>query len=351
MKKIFLGFSLLIISCSTRFLVNEGEGGDELEKKFKVKELPKSVSEQFDRMPKKKNILKKKKDIEKTKKTQLKSPILKKKETKKEAKTVAGPVLKKEEVPEKKWKYTAEDQKSLEMWSQFNYQSINDGEVHQLNISYLGIHAGNMTLTASRKQTKNGKYYYHFKGRLTSASYYKYIYSLDDLVESLVDSETFLPIRYSVIQRESGQKVDDLQVFDHSKRESIFWYYRKKKGKVKEMKVKTEVPEYFQDSFSVLYFLKGLPLKTGDKYRFPVVTRGKVWILKVNVKNRERLTVNNVTYPAIKILAETHFPGVLKKRGDIFFWFSDDVDKKVLKFQAKVKIGSIKGELVDYKRP
>ena len=52
---------------------------------------------------------------------------------------------------------------------------------------------------------------------------------------------------------------------------------------------------------------------------------------------------------AIRIKAETSFPGVLKKRGDIIFWYSNDQTKRVLKFEAKVKIGSIEGLLVGYK--
>jgi hypothetical protein len=40
---------------------------------------------------------------------------------------------------------------------------------------------------------------------------------------------------------------------------------------------------------------------------------------------------------------------VLQKNGDINFWYSADPARRLLKFKAKVKLGSIYGELVDYK--
>ena len=63
----------------------------------------------------------------------------------------------------------------------------------------------------------------------------------------------------------------------------------------------------------------------------------------------ETTSVNGVDTRAVKIKAETNFPGVLKKSGDINFWYGVEADRRLLKFQAKVKLGSIYGELVEYK--
>ena len=51
---------------------------------------------------------------------------------------------------------------------------------------------------------------------------------------------------------------------------------------------------------------------------------------------------------AIKVKAETHYPGVLKKKGDIVFWFSNDENRALLKFEAKVKIGAVTGEIKEF---
>ena len=60
--------------------------------------------------------------------------------------------------------------------------------------------------------------------------------------------------------------------------------------------------------------------------------------------------MNGKDVKAYRLNAETRFPGVLEKKGDILFWYSADDQKKLMKFEAEVKIGSVSGELVEYSR-
>jgi hypothetical protein len=95
--------------------------------------------------------------------------------------------------------------------------------------------------------------------------------------------------------------------------------------------------------------MRGFALNKGDVYNFPIITRAKMWLLKAEVAGLEEVKVMGKWVKAIKIKAETRFPGVLSKKGDIIFYYSNDPIKKLLKFKAKVKIGSIEGVLVDFK--
>ncbi len=222
------------------------------------------------------------------------------------------------------------------------------GEKQILSVSFLGITAGYVTMEARPIVSLGEKEAYHFKASLRSAEYYKFIYSLDDSVDSFVDIETNLPIKYTLKQRESGQKVDDLQLFDQKKLVTHYLYNRIKKGKNKKENKTTFIPKYFQDSFSVLYFARGLPLVDNKEYSFPVVTRAKLWIAKIEKMGNEKVSVMGTEIDAIKVRAETHYPGVLKKKGDIVFWFSNDDKRLLLKFEAKVKIGYVTGVIMEY---
>jgi len=194
-----------------------------------------------------------------------------------------------------------------------------------------------------------GRQAFHYFARFKSKDAYRYFYWLDDTVETFIDKATFLPIKYSLIQREKKQNVDDLQLFDFKKLKTMTWYKRVKEGSNKDEHLEKPIPRYLQDSFSALQFVRGLPLKKGDLYDFPVSTRGETWLLKSEVMGEEMITVNDQEVKAHRLKAETHFPGVLQKSGDITFWYAADESKRLLKFQAKVKIGSILGELVEFK--
>jgi hypothetical protein len=160
--------------------------------------------------------------------------------------------------------------------------------------------------------------------------------------------DNFIPLKFVLTQRESKQNVDDLQLFDHDKLMTHFWYRREKNKEVTELANSLPIPRYFQDSYASLFLVRGLPLKIGDLYEFPIVSRGKIWILEAKVDAYDTISIDNRDVKAIRIKAVTHFPGILKKQGDILFWYSADEKRTLLKFSAKVKIGSIEGEIYDY---
>ncbi len=223
------------------------------------------------------------------------------------------------------------------------------GEQSIMAISYLGVTAGYITISSKDVVKVGDKMAYHYFARFKSKDAYRYFYWLDDSIETFIDKNTFLPIKYSLLQREKKQNVDDLQLFDFKKLKTFHWYKRVKEGNNKDEKIENYIPRYTQDSFSALQFVRGLPMVKGDHYEFPVSTRGKAWLLTAEVMGEEVISVNSKDIKATRLKAETHFPGVLQKSGDIIFWYSTDESKRLLKFQAKVKIGSIYGEVVEYK--
>ncbi len=244
--------------------------------------------------------------------------------------------------------YRKYDEVSKKIWPN-STPIIRVGEQFVFQVSYLGLTAGHIQMETKKPVKVGGKNAYHFSAKLRSARYYSYIYTLDDSLDSYVTVDEFLPLKYVLAQRESSQTVDDLQLFDHDELKTYHWYKRIKHGKLKEVELTKYIPAYFQDSFSALHFVRSLPLKEGDHYEFPIVTRGKIWILGLKVERAETIEVMDKDIKAIRINAETRFPGVLEKRGDILFWFSADSKKRLLKFEAQVKIGSVGGELVEYK--
>lgn len=247
--------------------------------------------------------------------------------------------------PEQFKKYNA---KYKNIWSR-SKPLIFVGEEMEIDVKYFNVTAGKVILRTLENTQIGDRDTFHFRADLKSAPFYAYIYELNDYLESFMDVETLLPLKYTLIQRESGQEVDDLQIFDFEALKTYFFYKRLKEGKTKKEQKKKFIPAYFQDSFSALFFARGLPLKKGDVYEFPIVTRAKVWIVKFTVKGEEMVKVKGKNVKGIKIDAETRFPGVLKKKGDINFWFSADQQRRILKFEAKVKLGTIYGELARYK--
>jgi hypothetical protein len=239
------------------------------------------------------------------------------------------------------------NKKAKKVWDLYRPNHFVDERVY-LDIHYLGMTVGKIMVMNKGKKTVNNKEVWHLHARFKSAPFYSNIYELDDTVDTYVTTDQFLSTRYSLTQRETKQDVDDLQLHDRDQFKT-FWFYHQKKsdGKVKDKKVEKPIPYYSIDPFSVLFFYQGLPLKDGDIYEIPVINKGKVLILRSLVEGREKIETEKGTRRAIRIHATTKYTGETLKSGELYFWFSDDERRTLLKAQAKIKIGSVTAEIVD----
>ncbi len=239
--------------------------------------------------------------------------------------------------------------KAEKVWSKYKPNHIVDQKVF-LDIHYLGMTVGKIMVTNRGKKMINGKEVWHFHSRFKSAPFYSNIYELDDTVDTYVTTDQFLSSRYSLIQRETKQNVDDLQLHDREQMKT-FWFYKQKKsnGDIKNKEKKEYIPYFSIDPFSVLFLFQGLPMKNGDIYEIPIINKGKILILRSEVEGREEIQTELGDKKSIRIHATTKYTGETLKDGDLYFWFSDNASRTLLKAQAKIKIGSVTADIVDGK--
>lgn len=240
------------------------------------------------------------------------------------------------------------DQTSKKLWS--THKAVYyPNEEKVFSIRYLGITAAHIRMTSKPLAKIGGEQAFHYVAQLRSARFYERIYKMDDTVESFVGVNDFLPVRYTLVQRETGQNVDDLQIFDHEEKKTFFWYKRDRDGEIKKEEKEAFIPGYFQDTFSSIFFARGLPMVEGMKFEFPIVTRTKLWLLKMKIEAIDEIRVMGEFVKAYRIEAETRLPSELsKKPGRMTIWVSADDRKRLLKFSASVKFGSIEGILEEY---
>lgn len=240
--------------------------------------------------------------------------------------------------------------KAEKVWKQYRPNHFADEKVY-LDIHYLGMTVGKIMVTNSGKKMINGKEVWHFHSRFKSAPFYSNIYELDDTVDTYVTTDQFLSIRYSLIQRESKQDVDDLQLHDRDQMKT-FWFYKQKKstGELKNKEKNAFIPYFSIDPFSMLFFFQGLPMKNNDVYEVPVLNKAKILLLRAEVEGREEIDTEDAdNVKAIRVHATTQYSGETLKSGDMYLWFSDDNHRKLLKAQAKIKIGSVTADIVEGK--
>lgn len=239
------------------------------------------------------------------------------------------------------------NKRTKKYWDKFQTK-VFPGEKTFFKINYMGVSTGNIILSVNSTSVIDGKKSYSLNARAKTSSYYSYLYELDDNIDSYVQEDNYLPIKFSLIQRESGQDIDDLQLFDNEKMKTYYFYKRVTKKKTKKKKGEMYLPSRFVDPLSVIWFLRGHPLNKGKVYEIPIMNKGRVIILKTQMLGIEEITTNLGKKEAIKVLGTTTYSGETLKSGDMTFWFSNDEKRTFLRFEAKIKIGAISGEIDKY---
>ncbi len=240
------------------------------------------------------------------------------------------------------------DLKSAQTWKLFSSKYIKVKEKHVLLASYTGINAATLTIEVKPQVRYQSRDVFHFQAKAQTADFYKWVYSLNDVVDSLVDIEHFVSQKYSLMQKEKNKEIEDIQFYDRNLLTTFSMYKKHKNKKVEEDKQQAEIPFYGQDYFSSFFFMRGLPLKEKDHYVFPVTTRAKTWMMSLQVLKREKVKIGIGEFNAIKLELVTKYTGELAKKGPVTLWVTDDSTHTLLKAAAEVKIGSVKLELAEY---
>ncbi len=222
------------------------------------------------------------------------------------------------------------------------------GEKMELEITYLGMAAGLFTAEVLPFKIVNDRKVYHLKGKAESSNIFALFYKVNDWMESYWDYEGLFSHRFHLILDESKQSRDALELYDSEKKQSFYWNRRNHvtKGYEEKKETKEMTLPFPQDSFSILYYIRQLPLEDGKQYVIPVVSEGKNWEAVVSVIRRENCDYPGVKTRCVVVRPQTRFAGVMQQdRGDSFVWLTDDDRRFLVRMEAKVKIGTVNAVL------
>ena len=214
-------------------------------------------------------------------------------------------------------------------------------------MTYSGVPAGTFTLTAKPFKKINNRKAYHIEWHALSSKVFSLFYRLNDYIYSFIDYEGLFSHKFSMHLDESKQKRTSVELHDYGRRQTFFWDRRNhyKKG-FSQRKTVRSIPLWGQDTLSALYYIRMVKLPpVGKSFSFPLITQTKTWEAVVHVVRKEKVRTPMGEVNTVVLKPETKFKGILRKRGDSFIWLTDDDRRIMVKFVAKVKIGSVKAAL------
>jgi uncharacterized protein DUF3108 len=171
-------------------------------------------------------------------------------------------------------------------------------------------------------------------------------FEAQDVFRTRVDEE-LLPRVHERDQHEGSRRVTRAFVFDGAAR--VVRTGRTLAEALDQKAVVLPMAPRARDSISALFYLRTLPLRAGDRIRFPVNEAGRNLVAEVTVNGLERITSLNKRVEAIRVTP------VLQKRVEdrqppmATIWLSNDERHLPLVLDLAAGFGHVRVELVSYR--
>lgn len=218
------------------------------------------------------------------------------------------------------------------------------GERLEFEITYFGVPAGTFTLETLPFQWINGRKVYHVRGTARSTGVFRLFYRLDDTIESFLDYDSLVSLRFQCELNETKQLKKSVEINDPVQAKTYFWNrWKPSDNPFREVQKEAVIPALIQDSLSALFFTRmqefteASPVST-----FSIASESNNWDAVITHVRGDRLKVANLGEVNAKVFKmEAKYQGILKRSGDSFLWLSDDDRRIVLRLEAHVKIGTV----------
>jgi hypothetical protein len=176
--------------------------------------------------------------------------------------------------------------------------------------------AGNAVI----KVENNGSEY-HVSASADSTGVVAMLYGVADRFESYFDARTLCSSRISKHTEEGTHKRETTIHFDYQRRKAILDERNLKDSQSKHQE--EDIPPCVTDVLSGILYGGTLPLHDGATYRFPLSDGGKTVNVDAHVEGHEEVKTPAGTFQTIRVQPEAD-SGILKKRGKIWIWYTND---------------------------
>lgn len=164
------------------------------------------------------------------------------------------------------------------------------------------------------------------------------IYPVNDFIESVVDPETFKPLRFAKRLSEGRYRLNEITTFDHENR--IAHWKHLVKNDARDFAIEDDT----RDLLSFMFFMRSRKFEPNRTYSYRLMADEKLYDLYVNTQNYAQLNISRFgVIRCLYIQPEAKFQGFFVRVGRLQVWISDDKRCLCVKATAKAPvIGTIK---------
>ena len=203
------------------------------------------------------------------------------------------------------------------------------GERLTYDVSFTGITAGQASLEVVNDTVVNNNHQLHIRFNARTTFPVSSIYTINDQVDTWLDSKYLYTKKLTKNIREGNYKNDSYTIIDYDQSIAIT------NGDT------VIIDQFLRDPYSLFYFLRTIPLIIDETIDFTAFDGKKITPFQVITKTKETINTMAGTFSCLVVKPFRKGATLLKNKGDMMIWFSDDKIRLPIQIRIKLKYGSM----------
>jgi hypothetical protein len=206
-------------------------------------------------------------------------------------------------------------------------------ETLRYEAEYRYVTAGLATFRIEREGNQE-----HVTGNADSTGVVALLFRVQDRLNSYFDAQTLCSNKLVKHTEEGSHWRDTNITFDYRIRKAVLQEKNLKNGQTKQ--TENDIPACVTDIMSGILYVSSLPLAKDATYSIPLNDGGKTVTIRAHVEGTQEIKTPAGTFQTIRIGPEGDY-SVLKNRGRITMWYSDDARHLPIQMQARMFWGTL----------
>jgi hypothetical protein len=164
------------------------------------------------------------------------------------------------------------------------------------------------------------------------------IFHVGDKFQSTFDREKGCTYEFDKQTVEGRRQINSTLRLDYAQQKSILDEKNLVTGQTKH--IETPIPPCMTDLLSGVYYASSQPMEVGKTFVIPVVDALHTVPVTMKVEGREEIKTTLGTFKTLRV-QPTSDAGVVKNRGNIWIWYTDDERHLPVQMRARLFWGTI----------
>jgi len=172
------------------------------------------------------------------------------------------------------------------------------------------------------------------------------IYPVDDRIESLIEPERFIPLRFDVDMKQGRHRYRETTEFDWERLEARWTSHVS--GKTKTFPLEPDT----RDIPTLMYWMRQTGMTVGETRTLRVMADEKIYDLELRATGIERIRLDRYgRLSCVQVEPRAEFRGIVVRRGRMWIWVSQDPRHLATQISVEVPVARVHLVLNEVKGP